>query len=64
MRHIAIDQKSIEKPQPAAAKVQTDNPTPISLKGLWLKRKQHNKVTLKYLEIGATPTKMNECKVD
>lgn len=38
MRNIVIDQKSIEIPQPAVAKVQTDNPTPISLKGLWLQK--------------------------
>lgn len=31
-----IDQKLNVKPQPATATVQTDNPTPISLKGLWL----------------------------
>lgn len=31
-----MDQKSNEPPHPAAANVQTDNPTPISLKGLWL----------------------------
>ena len=36
MRHIVMDQKSNEPPHPAAAIVQTDNPTPISLKGLWL----------------------------
>lgn len=34
MRHIAIDQKSNELPHPAVANVQTDNPTPMSLKGL------------------------------
>jgi hypothetical protein len=34
MRHIVIDQKSNEHPQPAVAIVQTNNPTPISLKGL------------------------------
>lgn len=37
MRHIVIDQKSNEHPQPAVAIVQTNNPTPISLKGLCLK---------------------------
>lgn len=36
MRQIVMDQKSNDKPQPAAAKVQTDNPTPISLNGLTL----------------------------
>ncbi|KAK7853691.1 hypothetical protein CFP56_035163 [Quercus suber] len=36
MRHIAMDQKSKEQPHPITANVQTDNPTPISLKGLWL----------------------------
>lgn len=36
MRHIAMDQKLNEIPHPAVANVQTDNPTPISLKGLWL----------------------------
>jgi len=36
IRHIAIDQKSNELPHPAIAKVQTDNPTPISRNGLWL----------------------------
>ena len=36
MRQNVIDQKSNELPHPAAAKVQIDNPTPISLKGLWL----------------------------
>ncbi|CAN0865030.1 hypothetical protein LINGRAHAP2_LOCUS9116 [Linum grandiflorum] len=36
IRHIAIDQKSNDNPHPAVASVQTDNPTPISLKGLTL----------------------------
>lgn len=40
MRHNEIDQKSNELPHPAAAKVQTDSPTPISLKGLWLQGKK------------------------
>lgn len=31
-----IEKKSNELPHPAVAKVQTDNPTPISLNGLWL----------------------------
>ncbi|CBI35763.3 unnamed protein product, partial [Vitis vinifera] len=34
MRQIVMDQKLNEKPQPTAATVQTDNPTPISLNGL------------------------------
>ena len=38
MRKTVMDQKSIEKPQPTTAKVQTDNPTPISLNGLTLHR--------------------------
>lgn len=38
IRHIVMDQKSNEQPQPAVAKVHTDNPTPISLNGLWLKK--------------------------
>jgi hypothetical protein len=33
---MVIDQKSNEHPQPAVAIVQTNNPTPISLKGLYL----------------------------
>lgn len=41
MRHIAIDQKSNALPHPAVANVQTDNPTPMSLKGLWLPREQY-----------------------
>lgn len=40
MRHIAIDQKLNELPHPAVANVQIDNPTPISLKGLWLQGQQ------------------------
>lgn len=40
MRHIAMDQKLNELPHPAVANVQTDNPTPISLKGLWLQGQQ------------------------
>lgn len=36
MRQNVIDQKLNEIPHPAVANVQTDNPTPISLKGLWL----------------------------
>lgn len=31
-----MDQKLNEKPQPTVAKVQTDNPTPMSLNGLTL----------------------------
>lgn len=38
MRQIVMDQKSTEIPQPAVAKVQTDNPTPISLNGFTLKK--------------------------
>ena len=33
---MAIDQKLNETPQPAVAKVQTDNPTPMSLNGFTL----------------------------
>jgi hypothetical protein len=40
MRHIVIDQKSNEHPQPAVAMVQTNNPTPISLKGLCLQGRE------------------------
>lgn len=36
MRQMAIDQKSMVKPQPATAIVQTVKPIPISLKGLTL----------------------------
>lgn len=36
MRQNVMDQKSNEIAHPATAKVQIDNPTPISLKGLWL----------------------------
>ena len=39
MRHIIMDRKLNEKPQPTTASFQTDNPTPISLKGLWLQNK-------------------------
>lgn len=39
IRHIAIDQKSNDPPQPAVAIVQTDRPTPINLKGLWLQNR-------------------------
>jgi hypothetical protein len=36
MRQIVMDQKSNERPQPITARVQIDNPTPISLNGLTL----------------------------
>lgn len=36
MRQRVMDQKLKEKPQPIVAKVQTDNPTPMSLNGLTL----------------------------
>jgi hypothetical protein len=36
MRQITIDQKLNEKPQPVTARVQTDNPTPMSLNGFTL----------------------------
>lgn len=39
MRHIVIDQKSNDTPQPAVAIVHTNKPTPISLKGLYLQKK-------------------------
>lgn len=42
MRQIVMDQKSNEKPQPSTARVQIDNPTPISLNGLKL---QHRTVS-------------------
>jgi hypothetical protein len=42
MRHIVIDQKSNEHPQPAVAMVQTNNPTPISLKGLCILARDAN----------------------
>ncbi|KAG2671383.1 hypothetical protein I3760_14G132900 [Carya illinoinensis] len=42
MRQIAMDRKSNELPHPAAATIQTDNPTSISLKGLWLLAKDTN----------------------
>lgn len=38
MRQIVMDQKSNERPQPTTAKVQTDNPTPISLNGFTLQK--------------------------
>ena len=40
MRHIVIDQKSNDTPQPAVAIVHTNKPTPISLKGLYLQRRE------------------------
>ena len=49
MRQIVIDQKSMANPQPAAATVQTDKPTPISLKGLWLKESKNQKLLLKQI---------------
>lgn len=42
MRQIVMDQKSNETPQPSTARVQIDNPTPISLNGLYL---QHRTVS-------------------
>jgi hypothetical protein len=36
MRQNVMDQKSKERPQHKVARVQTDNPTPISLKGFTL----------------------------
>ena len=39
MRHIVMDQKLKEAAQPITAKVQTDNPTPMSLNGLTLRKK-------------------------
>lgn len=42
IRQIVMDQNPKEQPQPAAARVQTDSPTPISLNGLWLQRKCTN----------------------
>jgi hypothetical protein len=42
MRNIAIDQKFHETPHPTVENVQTDNPTPISLKGFWLFAKEAN----------------------
>ena len=36
MRQTAMDQKLKEKPQHKVARVQTDNPTPISLNGFTL----------------------------
>lgn len=62
MRHIAIDQKSNELPHPAVANVQTDNPTPISLKGLWLQGQQQQMRTYKanYTKIPINTTKRKE----
>jgi hypothetical protein len=37
-----MDQKSNERPQPITARVQIDNPTPISLNGLTLLAKEAN----------------------
>lgn len=48
MRQIVMDQKLNEKPQPTAATVQTDNPTPISLNGLTLQNFKH---TLEFIKV-------------
>lgn len=45
IRQIVMDQKSNAQPQPAVAIVQTNSPTPINLKGLWL-QKNLNKMSL------------------
>lgn len=50
-----IDQKLNVKPQPATATVQTDTPTPISLKGLWLQ-------TIYIKEIDVNTNKSISCK--
>ena len=51
IRHTTIDQKLNEKPQPITAKVQTDNPTPMSRNGFTLQNLNYMTSRTNYTQI-------------